>query len=340
MKISVIIPVYNSEKYIEKCLDSILNQTIENIEIIVVNDKSTDNSKAIIMKYCDEYKNIIFIDKETNEGVSAARNDALKVATGKYISFIDADDWIESDMLEKLYIEAETNNLDIAICNHFVENEDGNNQEIRKINLSSDTIFNGMEMTKEVMTAKNNLQGFVWNKIFKLELIKSNKIEFNSELNYLEDLIFNIKILLNSEGVKIINKPLYHYIQRQGSITKTYNHNYIISIDDIGNEIKTYLESKEINLQQEYYNLMTRVIIIAILNIVDSQNSKKEKVNLISNIFKNKDNINSIKNSDKSYLTGYQRKICNILIRVNFNASIFLNTYMSLIKIKKLITRK
>ena len=115
MKVSIIVPVYNVESYLDKCLNSLVNQTLKDIEIIVINDGSTDNSQKIIDKYSKKYKNIINITKE-NGGVSEARNLGLEKASGEYIGFLDSDDWIEPDMYELMYQKAKTENFDIVAC--------------------------------------------------------------------------------------------------------------------------------------------------------------------------------------------------------------------------------
>lgn len=332
IKVSVIVPVYNAEKFLDRCITSVLSQSLENIEIIVINDKSTDKSKNIILKYKNLYKNITFLDNDKNEGVSSARNNAISLCRGKYIMFIDSDDWIESDMIETLYNEAEKNDLDIAICNHFVEGDNGGNRELRRINLSTDLIYNGIDMIKEIMTAENNMQGFIWNKIIKSELFSLNKLKFNENLKYLEDLELNIKLFSNCKRVKVIDKPLYHYIQREGSITKTFSKKYICGIEVLKLDIKNYLNLKSINLDKEYKVFVTRSIIVFILNITES--SSKNKNQLISEIFKIEDNRKCIIECNKGSLKGYEQKICRLLILFNFNSTLFLLSYRSLIKIK------
>ena len=123
-KISVIVPIYNVEKYLEKCLDSIINQTYKNLEIILVNDGSTDSCRDIMEKYAKLDKRIIIVDK-TNGGLSDARNAGTKIATGKLISYIDSDDYIEKDMIEYLYKGIKEYNSDISICGTIVEYEWG-----------------------------------------------------------------------------------------------------------------------------------------------------------------------------------------------------------------------
>lgn len=119
-KVSIVVPVYNAEKYLDQCLNSLVNQDIENVEIIVINDGSTDSSKSICEKFALNYDRIKFIDK-INEGVSVARNVGLDLANGKYITFVDADDYVEKNFCSVLYVKAEEKQSDITICDYSTE---------------------------------------------------------------------------------------------------------------------------------------------------------------------------------------------------------------------------
>ena len=125
VKVSVIVPVYNTEKYLRRCLDSLVNQTLDEIEIIVINDCSTDNSKEIIKEYKNKYKNIVLIDNKVNKGIGYNRNMGIKKAKGKYISFVDSDDWVNETMYDKMYKKATDDNLDLVLCNYIKVLEDG-----------------------------------------------------------------------------------------------------------------------------------------------------------------------------------------------------------------------
>ena len=139
-KISIITPVYNAEKYIERCVNSVLNQTYENIEFIIVNDGSTDNTAKILNRLKKNDSRIMVIHKK-NEGVSKARNTALKKATGKYVLFVDADDWLESTMCEDLISHAEKNNSDVVICEYYNYYEILDKKEIVRLKEIKNTTF-------------------------------------------------------------------------------------------------------------------------------------------------------------------------------------------------------
>ena len=139
-KVSVIVPVYNCENYLERCMNSLINQSLEDIEIIAVNDGSTDGSLDILTRYQQLDNRIKIIDKE-NTGVSDSRNKGIETSTGKYIAFVDSDDWVDLHMLEDMYIKAEDTNSEVVICSYM--REFGNHSKIKIMNLDEDIIYEG-----------------------------------------------------------------------------------------------------------------------------------------------------------------------------------------------------
>ena len=213
IKVSVIVPVYNVEKYLDRCLESILNQTLNDIEIICIEDCSTDNSKTILEKY-KNYPNFKIILNSKNIGLSDSRNIGLAQATGEYISFIDSDDYIDKNFYETLYNCAVKNNADIACAGIVRENE-------KKKNL----LFNykQVELTKDIkekyLLAKSPKYNFVWNKIYKKEMLISNNIKFISGMIY-EDLCFTPDVLEKSDFLVVCPNTNYHYWKRKDSLIK------------------------------------------------------------------------------------------------------------------------
>ena len=211
-KISVIIPVYNVGKYLKRCIDSIIQQNYDNLEIILVDDGSSDNSGKI----CDEYvvidKRIIVIHK-SNGGLSDARNKGLDICTGEYISFVDSDDWIEKD-----FYKFAVNNLgenDLLIFDYYLT--DGKNKKC--IN----TLSKSRKLTVEeclLELSKANIQSYAWNKLYKRELFLS--IRFPKGRNYEDQAIMHL-IMHNCNRIKYFNKAFYNYYQNQNSITHTVN---------------------------------------------------------------------------------------------------------------------
>lgn len=209
--ISIIIPIYNVEKYLNKCIDSVINQTYKNLEIILVNDGSTDNCGNI----CDQYKKIdkrIKVIHKKNGGVSSARNVALSNIKGEYIYFIDSDDYIEKDTIELLFNNIIEFDSDIACCNYYKE-YDNEKKDIIISNLKQ--IMNREEFLNSILN-DNSISGYLWNKLYKRELFDKN-IRFDESIKIMEDLIVNLNITKNISKISYVDKPLYHYVQRSNS---------------------------------------------------------------------------------------------------------------------------
>lgn len=213
--ISIIVPVYNTSKYLEKCLYSLINQTIKNIEIIVVNDGSTDNSLEIINKIAKEDERIKVYNKK-NGGLSSARNYGIEKSTGKYIGFVDSDDYVREDMYEILKKNLENNSADMSICRwYLVENE------IKKeCNFKTENIVLNSEDTINVLLSHSSFDNFVVTKLYKRELF--DDIRFD-EGKLLEDLLIMYKLINKSRLISLCSEPLYYYVQRNNSITNNLN---------------------------------------------------------------------------------------------------------------------
>ncbi len=219
IKISVIIPVYNTQNYIEKCIDSVLNQTLKEIEVILINDGSTDNSLEKIEKYKKD-KRIIIINKK-NEGVSVARNIGLEKATGEYIYFIDSDDYLESNIvLEKIYLNSKNNNLDILIFDYYRESK-GKKEYIRNFDLKNDKFLEKNQVLMDLM--KEKFWGSIWNKLIRRELFFKNDIKFFKELFLREDLLVVIKLIFFADRIGKLSEALYNYVQHDLQSMKKIN---------------------------------------------------------------------------------------------------------------------
>ena len=208
--ISVIVPVYNVEKYLRNCLDTIINQTYKDLEIILVDDGSKDSSGLICDEYAKRDSRIKVIHKE-NGGLSSARNTGLEIAKGDYIAFIDSDDVIEIDMYEKLLNSLETFNSDVSMCGCKIVDE--NNNILYQDVLENDIYDINDILENIVLTLKTS----AWNKLFKKEII--NGIRFPDGRVHGEDLIFILKILNKNIKFSLIEDTCYHYIKHTNSIT-------------------------------------------------------------------------------------------------------------------------
>ena len=242
--VSIIIPVYNVEKYIRKCLESVINQTYKNIEIIIVNDGSRDNSRKIIEEYLLD-KRIEIIDK-INEGQSSARNLGLKEAKGTYIYFLDSDDYIDKNTIEYLVNEMEQSKLDCLIHGILKESEK-QIKEIKVINSNIEKLLTGREYLN--LAFDNNIfRPEVWNKFYKKEIILKNNIKFIEGKKY-EDFLFSLLYILKCSRVKIIQNPFYHYLQREGSTTHKLDRKII-------DDILWMVKQVEIELNKDFLTLL------------------------------------------------------------------------------------
>lgn len=207
--ISVIVPVYNVEKYLERCLKSLLNQTFKDIEIICVNDGSTDNSLQILEKF-----NGIKIINQQNSGLSVARNTGLKSATGEFVAFVDSDDFIDPDFYEKLYAKCIQYNADVACAGIIRENNKKKNILVEyKDESFSTTIKEKFEI------AKCPQYNFVWNKLYRKSFLIDNHITFVPGMIY-EDMWFTPEILEKSNGLVCVGETFYHYWKHKDTLIK------------------------------------------------------------------------------------------------------------------------
>lgn len=220
-KISVIIPVYNVEDYIGQCLDSVINQTFENIEIICVNDGSTDNSLEILNRYAEYDKRIIIINQE-NKGLSNARNVGIKLAIGKYIYFLDSDDFIDINAFEKLYYIAELDKLDFVSFNYEVVCDDNSLNDIylhkkkRERNIMFDDIYSGFDMFEKLVLS-NNYQSQVWLLFINRDFFVKTNIMFKEGILH-EDNLFTFTLILSSNKVRQVSDKFYKRRVRLNSI--------------------------------------------------------------------------------------------------------------------------
>lgn len=259
--ISVIIPMYNAEKYIEECIKKILNQTINNFEIVIVNDGSTDNSVEICNKYA-ELDNRIKVISISNSGVSNARNVGFRESIGDYILWIDADDMMKENMLELLYNNIENLKADISTCS--VEKVDifGNKENIYFS--GQNTVFNQDDAIKSFCLSREINSG-IWVKLFKRSLIEN--IKFDNKLKINEDRLFIFEALMQSKKIVYIDKPLYIYVKRENSATtKEFNDKWF-DMKTVSNQIYNTIvnEKKELELFARYQLILNLYSLIIIM---------------------------------------------------------------------------
>lgn len=263
LKISVIIPVYNTANYLRKCLESITNQTLREIEIICINDGSTDNSINILKEYKQNDSRIIIIDKK-NEGVSVARNNGLEIARGEYIYFIDSDDYLELNGLEALYNKITKENTDIICFGHF---EVANTNILPAWNTS---LLEKCSQDKNVsLNLLKDLQYFIWDKLYKREFLQKNNIKFPVGIETAEDNIFNYFCLFNNPEYSFFEPNLYYYtVDRKESVTN--NRKNLVK--------KDFIAFKYLVNQIEFKKAEDKYKIVCIENFINAIRSKYSNI--------------------------------------------------------------
>lgn len=301
-KVSIIVPFYNVEKYIEKCLQTLVDQTLEDIEIILVNDGSKDKTIDIVKKYQEMYPTKIVYLEKANGGLSDARNYAIPYAKGEYIAFLDSDDYVETTMYQEMYEIAKKENSDMVECNFIWEYP-------KKIKIDIGKKYSGKhEMIEKIRVV-------AWNKLIKRQVIEKSKIQFPKGYRY-EDVEFTYKLIPYLENISFLEEPCIHYIQRQNSISNMQNERTKEIFVVLNNVIKYY---KELEIYEEYKNeleyVYTRYLLCSsLLRMVKIKEKKtrKEILNLtLENLNKNfpKWKKNKILNKNKSMKDRYIKSV-------------------------------
>ena len=271
MKISVIIPIYKVESYLRQCLDSVVNQTYKNLEIILIDDGSPDNCGQICDEYAQRDKRIIVIHKE-NGGLSAARNDGLRLAAGEWISFVDPDDWCELDMYEKSIAKAEETAADVVIFSSY---QNSRHKEEKIHAFSTDFVTDDPTIIAQLQLSAVSCyytpfsgehkrgQGFPWDKLYKSTVIKDNNLIFSEKVRADEDVLFNILVFQHVKKVAFFDSALYHWRMNPTSI----GHKYTPDRAEVDREVYQVMKDigKTYGLSEEYYQAVYMKMIISIL---------------------------------------------------------------------------
>lgn len=299
-KISVIIPVYNVEKYLVSNINSLVTQTLDNLELIYIDDGSTDGSLEILTKYQEKYKNMKVIHQE-NSGVSVARNKGLAVATGDYIAFVDPDDCISKYMFEKLYSAINSTKADIVTCKFMTFTK------VPKFKLSSNSrIYNKNDAIKMLLEGKE-LSNFLWDKLYKRNLF--NDIKFR-EGKIFEDLDVMYKIIDKSKKICIIDDVLYGYYQRSDSYVHKFDDSYINNYIEVYSDRSQFLLNKYPKLKVCINNETALSIFVLFRMIVLA---KRKDLLEDKNVLKEYKKLLKLK--DKVNIKGYKNILLKILMR-------------------------
>lgn len=306
--ISIIVPVYNSEQHLVRCIESILNQTYTNIEVILVDDGSKDKSGDVCNYYesLDQRVSALHIE---NSGVSIARNAGLDKALGQYIGFCDADDFYDPTMIEELLAELIHTKSDIAICGYTNIYESGKKMESL---LGKDNTFNSEKLMYSIIS-DDNIGGFVWNKLFSSRIVKN--VAFNEKLEICEDVnfIFDVSAFNDCRGC-YINRPLYNYYQNNLSATRNLNNLFTsdqnFKFSDAYNLLMLKTGNSRFIVDRDIQNVIRSKIFVCALSTYLQNVISKELNNSKRNLLKKnmQENYKSFV-KDKYIKKGYKLKL-------------------------------
>lgn len=334
--ISIIVPIYKVEKYLDKCVNSILNQTYKDLEIILVDDGSPDNSPKMCDDFAKQDSRIKVIHK-SNGGLMSARQAGLRIANGEYVGFVDGDDWIEPDMYMHFYKAICDYQPDMAVSEFYFET--GDEIDISKQNLSK-PFFTKDEMINKIypnMLFKAPYYNFginpcCWSKIYKKELLESCLYSISTEIKIGEDTAFTYPCLIKAESVAYIDKPCYHYLDsRDGSMTSSYDadmENTILIPFEI---LKKVFAESGYNFANslDYYLFYLIEFIIRNEAAFSNKKSKKEIIQTIKNFTHNKELVLALNNINPADLP-LRKKFLLTFIKMKSNEFIYL--YIKLLR--------
>lgn len=334
-KVSLIIPVYNGEQYLERCINSAIKQTYKNIEIICINDGSTDRSVEILKKYD---KSLIIIDSK-NQGVSATRNKGMEIATGEYMAFLDCDDYLDEKCIENLVELMEKQKSDIVITS-IKKVSEAENKIIEKFNYKNENITLRELAQNFFEYDKNSGLKVVWNKLYKKDLIKD--IYFDKEYKIGEDFIFNLQVLERCERITFIEDSYYNYIVNPNSVTNktkmSYNEFYeiekIINYRKKLEQLYMRIGVTEEQIHKFYLEQDYRTFTKTILNIL-SENSPYKNFKEKKNAIKKNLNYDQFKETIIENSTNNKyKKIIRMLLKIN-NVTIILVIFSLINKMRR-----
>lgn len=311
-KISIIVPIYNSEKDLDQCIESIANQAYKNLEIILVNDGSTDNSINICKKWESNDSRIVLINKK-NEGVAKARNDGLKIATGDYIGFVDHDDFIEPEMYETMLDDMTEHNADIVMCSSTGIFDDGTTTKAypnyKSFEIKKNDLIKRMQSYEKIFCSS------VWSKLYKREVL--GELEFDTEIILGDDYYFNGIAYTNIDKLYYDERSLYNYRIREGSISRRKVDKHFFDKYLVVNKLSDYYEKNNIGKREDFDNMRFSISyeILYGLYVYGGNKENKEKWKKIFKMSAKKCDIKSFKDKIKimmmKHFTGIYVKMTN-----------------------------
>lgn len=328
MKVSVIIPAYNAEDYIKDSLNSVIHQVYKNLEIIVVDDASTDNTKKIINEYAKKDKRIVPFYQITNKGVSAARNVGLKAATGEYVVFVDSDDYLTKDAIRRMVDAATEYNADFIDSYHllYLKKKNGKLVSFTEKKLPKEKLVLG-SLNDDIIIL--DMYTYITGKLIKKELLKN--LEFDENLTRYEDMVFEHVVKTRIKNYVFLNKIVYFYFQREDSLVNTLGKKHLVYLDAMEKVKHIYINhSKEIQDKIESI-LFTNALLTLFTKVIKNDDSLEDNIKLckesiikIIDIFpnyeKNQNISKTLKKSVKKILNNEKklRRIIKKMRKINF----------------------
>jgi len=313
-KISIIVPVYNVEKYLRRCLDSLVMQTLDDLEILIINDGSPDNSGSIIAEYAAKYPQIRAFRKE-NGGIASVRNFGLAHATGEYIGFLDSDDYADLTMYEKLYNLAEKEQCDIACCGYYLTYPDHEEERF-------EYPYQGC---REMLV---HFYGVLWNKIYRKDFITSLDFSFPEQRRY-EDSFYLTHMAYHAPKMAYLKEALIHYVQRENSMTATHNKMTLDAVYML-EHLKDYYQEK--GAYEKYHDELEYVAIRFCLghpfvstSKIKNKDERKEALELLWS-FLNLNYPNWKKNHYLKELPGLKNRYFRLLNKPLYDLSALINS--------------
>lgn len=290
--VSIVIPIYNVESYMEKCIETIIEQSYKKLEIILVDDGSTDESGKIADMYTKKDSRMKVIHKK-NGGLSDARNVGMGQANGKYICFIDSDDFVEKDMIKKMVDKICYLKADVIVCGYYIDFEDknGNLTERKVKRFDKDGYFDKNTINQDLL----GMLGYAWNKIYRLDFLKNNNFYFEKGLSLMEDTEFNSRVLAKAK-IGLDSGIYNHYIQRNRETLGNKKYDNLLELNIRFCKCHEYLlRSWEIS-EEKIKEIKTRDYLLILKGYIKNEvlNEKKNSKDIINNLIKNPDIRNSI----------------------------------------------
>lgn len=318
-QISLIVPVYNAEKYLPRCLDSILDQTvIDSMEIIIIDDGSTDSSSDILEVYAEQFNNFRVV-RQNNRGQAAANNLGIQMASSEYVGFADSDDWLERDMYEKLYKTAIESDADLVLCNimlHFDTHE--------RVRFASE-LFNNRIITDNSEKVKLFEMLGSWNKLIRRSLLTKKNIHFQAEERTFTDHVFSIRTIIEAEKIALLDEPLYNYNKTNPvSVTRNRNHR-LLTVFPVIDYVHNILKKAGIPNYRDFFNGYKTRFLFNSYHLIDGK-YKRDFFDLFRHHFQRKDIPQKI-NPHKRFLLLILPLRPLFLPRVVFSIYIFLTRW-------------